>query len=344
MKQITLYYILLFCFFLSCKKNEDNTSYTSSISINTDDSEFVKDSTFAKGDARRYGVFPNLKANPKDVSNILNLAEKGILIKFQKGFYDMSLIFEGRNGVSMHFDDSEFSGQIQIIEDIKGIASENIKLKGKLTTYNKLFTRQSINISIDTLIIASDTLKNSFGERSLGCNIYAGTKHLDIKHLNIKDLGSGSAYYTHSLAALQIHGWNDNPEYITIREAVIEKSDRHGAYITGNNHQIDQLTIKKVGLGTVSFNNGLEDAELDEINTFTALWINKCQNTTIDKAIIDCKDSKAAYTVHFDEGLANEPTIINYLTINNKKNSIPMLPRDLTNIVVRHFKERNEYH
>lgn len=336
--------IFILVFFSSCTKAKKETKPV----IQLNESEFVLDNSFKIGDTRRYGVFPNMiiGSHPKTKTNkmdvILDLAESGIPIVFEKGLYKTNLILKGRQHINMRFNDAQFTGQIQIIENENNNPSSYINLKGKLTTYNKFFTRHSSHITLDSLIVATDTLKNDFGKRSLGCSIYAGTKYLSAKYLRIEDLGSGDVYYTYSLAALQIHGWNNNPEHISLNEVLIEKSDRHGAYITGSNHKINNITIKKVGLGSLEFNNGLEDADVSEINAFTALWINKCKNSTIDKVSIDCKNSKALYTVNFDEGLSNEPTIINYLTIQNASNSIPMLPNDLTNIVVRHFKELNE--
>ncbi|SDG75149.1 hypothetical protein [Winogradskyella thalassocola] len=324
---------------ISCNRKSD--SATAVIST-VNESEYVINSNYTKGDVRRYGVFPNQKVNQSYLKNILELGDLGIKIRFPKGFYDTNLILKGQQDVSVYFDSAEFSGQVQIVDDTIGKPSQNITFKGKLKTYNKFFVRGSQNISIDTLIISSDTLKNNFNERSLGCNIYSGVKNLRLNYLKIEDLGSGSDYYRYSLAALQIHGWNNNPESIKINEAIIEKSDRHGVYITGNNHTIKKLTVKKVGLGSVEFNHGLEDASNDEIDHIAALWINKCQNSELNSVLIDCEQTNAKITVNFDEGSSGYPTIIDNLKVINNSNYIKMLPNDLTNIVVRHFEETND--
>ncbi len=342
------YIVLVLLLFFSCDEKNKNLITPLNNSNNINEAEYVIDSSYSLGDVRRYGIFPNIeignhqKYKKNKINVILDLAESGQEITFPTGHYNTNLILKGREDVNIHFNNVSFSGQIQIIEDELGKESRNINLLGTLKTYNKFFSRKSQNISIDTLIIASDTLKNNYNKRSLGCNIYGGTKHLNIKKLIVEDLGSGDEYYKFSVAALQIHGWDNNPEYINISEAIIEKSDRHGVYITGNNNSIDKLLIKKVGLGTINYNNGLEDAETEELKFISALWMNKLNNSKISNVTIDCRNSKANYTVNFDEGSSGEPTVIDYLQIINNDSNIKMLPNDLTNIVVRHFKTQNE--
>lgn len=343
MKWLKLLISILFLalFFVACKntKNENpNSPLSPTTNIDFKENNYVIHKEHIVGDSRRYGIFPNKKINKTYLYNILTLAENGIPIKFSKGFYNTNLILKGRKNIKLFFDDAEFSGQIQIIDDKNKIQSNSITFKGKLTTYNKFFSRNSSKIKIDTLIIASDTLKNKFKKRSLGCNIYAGTTNLEIKKLIVKDLGSGDSYYTYSMAALQIHGWNNNPENVVINEAIIEKSDRHGVYITGKNHVINNLIIKDVGLGTTVFNNGLEDAHKNEIHTISSLWINRCDNSFFKNVKIFCNNSNAQYSVNFDEGIPSEPTIIDSLSIYNCTNQ-KMFPNKLTNIIVRKFKE-----
>ena len=334
--KIFILYLTIFFMASSCKQAEKEVVPERKIKLN--EAEFVVNNQFEKGDVRRYGLMPDSIVHPKVIENILNLAESGLSITFPKGLYKTSLIFKGRQHIHILSQDASFSGQIQIIEADDKTASSHITIKGKITTYNKFFSRFSNDISIDTLYIATDVSKNDAGKRSLGCSIYAGTKNLDIKKLVVEDLGSGDDYYQFSLAALQLHGWNNNPQNVTIDEAIIEKSDRHGAYITGRNHHIKSLIIKQVGLGTVSNHNGLEDADSDEVAVISSLWINKCQDSRFTNVTIDCSNSQPQFTVNFDEGNSSEPTIIDYLVIKNNPKEIQLLPNDLTNCVVRHFK------
>ena len=321
--------------FHSChEKRDEKKSY---MVINEND--YIINKEYAQGDVRRYGVFPDKAVNSDYLESILYLAQSGIKMKFPKGYYDVNLFIKGKKNIELYFNDSEFSGQIQIVQDKKDQQSQNISLNGKLTSFSKFFTRNSNHISIDTLILASDPAKNKFGKRNLGCNIYSGTQFLTIKKLLIKDLGSGSDYFNYSAAALQVHGWNNNPKSVQIDEAIIEASDRHGVYITGSDHFIKNLIVKKVGLGNMLFNKGLEDADVDEIYNIKAVWINKCKNSKFNKIIIDCIDTEADYTICFDEGSFSEPTIIDSLNITNNLKAIKMLPNDNTNVIVRHFNQ-----
>ncbi len=335
--KIFIFLLSIFLAVSSCKQADKEVIPEKKIELN--EADYVVSNQFEKGDVRRYGLMPDSIVNPKIIENILNLAESGLPLTFPQGFYKTDLIFKGRQHIKIYSQDASFSGQIQIIENEKGQTSNRITFKGKLTTYSKFFMRKSQDIIIDTLIVASDTLKSKYGKRSLGCSIYAGSKNVHIKKLVVEDLGSGDDYYQYSLAALQLHGWNNNPQSVIIDEAVIEKSDRHGVYITGRNHQIKNLTIKQVGLGTISHHNGLEDAAAEEIAVTSALWINKCHDSRFTNVTIDCTDSKPQVTVNFDEGGSSEPTIIDYLTIKNNSGNIQLLPNDLTNVVVRHFKD-----
>jgi hypothetical protein len=325
--------LLLISTIFSCEKQV--TKNDSNI-IQINENSYVINKEFKKGDVRRYGVFPDKKITQKGLNNILDLAESGLSIFFPRGFYNTNLILKGRQNITINFDDASFAGQIQIIEDEDGFSSNSINLIGKVTTYNKFFSRHSYNIQIDTLIIATDTLKNNQGKRSLGCNIYAGTKNLSIKKLVVKDLGSGDDYYKFSIAALQIHGWNNNPENIKIKEVIIKKSDRHGIYITGSNHIFNKIEVGKVGLGDFKFIHGLEDADEKEIDQATAVWFNKCKNSRFNKVVVDCFKTKAKFTINFDEGFSGEPTIIDSLIIKNNNSKIHYLAHDLTNIVVKH--------
>ncbi len=333
MRILAYFSLLILCSCISTSNEPQNNN-----SVLVDDAVYVVHDSFAIGDVRRYGVFPDKPINAEAMTQLYQIADLGITILFPQGFYDTDLIIKGKSRLNFKFHDASFSGQIQIIEN-ENQPSQHIILKGKLTTYSKFFTRKSHNIAIDTLIIGTDTLKNKFGKRSLGCSIYAGTKNMHIKKLVVEDLGSGDDYYRFSLAAIQLHGWNNNPQNITIDEAIVEKSDRHGVYITGKNHQINNLAIKQVGLGSITNHNGLEDADAHEIALVSSLWINKCHDSRFTNVIIDCAGSKPQFTVNFDEGIASEPTIIDYLTIKNNTSSIQLLPNDLTNVVVRHFKE-----
>lgn len=329
--------LIVFAFFyFSCKEKTLITEVKKISPEKINDSALAKDYSFNKGDVRRYGLLPNKPINKKLLNKVLTLGEKGLTLTFPKGLYETNLIIEGKKNLIINFEDTSFEGQIQIIDTKNKKPSNSIYFQGKVTSYSKFFTRNSSNIFIDTLILKSDTIVNPHNKRNLGCSIYAGTQNLLIKNLVVEDLGSGDNYYKFSHAALQIHGWKNNPKKVTIYNADIKSSDRHGAYITGENHEIKNLSIGKVGLGDYNNIHGLGDALDVEIDTTTALWINRCTNSRFERISIDTKRSKLKYTVNFDEGSSGSPTIIDTLIIKNRA-KISYKSNDLTNVVVRHY-------
>src|SRR3990167_5892494 len=144
-----IFILLLSVFFVagSCKQAEKEVIPERKIKLN-EEAEFVVNNQFEKGDVRRYGLMPDSIVHPKVVENILNLAESGLSITFPKGFYKTSLIFKGRQHIHIQSQDASFSGQIQIIEADDKTESSHITIKGKITTYNKFFSRFSHHISI----------------------------------------------------------------------------------------------------------------------------------------------------------------------------------------------------
>lgn len=324
--------LLFFALFFSCKEQTEPSISQNTLTIQDD--KYVVYKKIPKGDVRRYGVFPNKTINKTYFKNVLALATKGQPIHFPQGTYNTSLILNHAQNINITFNKAVFTGPVQIIGD-KTNPSKNIMFKGNITTLTKFFTKHAKNIQIDSLIVASDSTKTT--KRNLGCSIYAGTQNLNIEYLKIKDLGSGNSYYKFSHAALQVHGWNNNPKNISINNAIIEASDRHGVYLTGSGHTIQKLYINAVGLGDFDNIYGLEDAEVSEISNPTALWLNKCENTQIYHAIIDCKNSKAKFTLNFDEGASGNTTIIDTLDIINNTKPIPYTDHILTNVVVRYY-------
>ena len=61
----------------------------------------------------------------------------------------------------------------------------------------------------------------------------------------------------------------------------------------------------------------MQDAVKGEETEFKALWINKCYDSSIERVVINEKDSKAKYTAHFDYGDKTRPFTIGVLDIIN---------------------------
>lgn len=327
-------FIAVIWVFISCQEIENNDILTPIINLEIDDSDYILNKKFSKGDSRRYGLFPNRVVSQKELLNIITLAERGLPITFISGRYDTDMTLNKVSNVNFIFKNVILNGSINITN-----GSNKIKLGGKLTVLDKVFIKESANIIFDTLLVESDTIKNKYNKKNRGVSIYAGSKNIKFKSLKIVDTGGDSDdFYTHSAAALQIHGWNNNPENIQINSLEINNSARTALYITGANHKIKKVDITNFGTGSAKNMFGLEDAKPKEETEFTGLWMNKCDNCEIDSLSIDNTKLGATYSLRLDEGVYHKPSFIN--NINFKNEAIEMTIKDniLTNILVK-----NEY-
>ncbi len=324
-KLVTIYYLTVVVLITySCNKNHnDNTIIINDLSDEekVEEQKFVINDSFLIGDVRRYGVFPNKKitnhplSKKHSIQTVLDLSEKiGLELFFPRGFYDTSLIFDSRAGIKIRFNHSEFSDVIHITNE-RGGKSENIILKGTLITYDRFGTYHSNNILIDTLIIKSNTNKNRRKLRSRGCHIYTNTTNLEIKYLQVDDLGND---HPNNHAALAIDSYPNYPKSIKIGKAILNSSDRHGAYIMGFNHMIDSLIINNYAIGNSKKRMSLmQGAAIGEEKNFSGIWFNECYNTTINYLEVNSTSSlKNKIDVNFDIGDKNYPIIIKELIHN----------------------------
>lgn len=352
MKRINFLLItMLLVFVVSCKKDaknknttiEDNSEETLvENKINQEELKYVVNESFPVGDVRRYGIkvdggnpthpFTN-KPTYETVCDISQ--ELGIEIFFPKGFYKDGLIIRGKENVTINFDGAEFAGPIYIIEDKDKKESRNITFKGKVTSYTKFHTRYSSKITIDTLYIKTNDELSQNKLRSSGCDIFRGTENLKIKSLIIDDLGSGNKEFLTSTAALLIHGWGANPKDVIIDNVHIKTSDRHGAYVTGNDIIIENLTIDAFGLGESKSMATMQDAAKGEEQNITGLWVNNCNNSIFGNVKINTNKSKGKYAVWLDTGDAASPTIIEGVVLNGGDSRLPIYAEETTNVVIK---------
>jgi len=323
----------------SCANNKEENKNKS---IQFNDESYVLDSVYNKNDARRYGLTANTanlihpKTNKTRLETVLDIAEKsGEEMLFSSGFYRANLVIRNRKNLKLRFKNSEF-GLIHFISPDTSEMTSNIEIKGTLIGYGNLGIISSQNIKIDTVIIQSDTLKNPWKKRATGAHIYKDTRDVEINHLEIHDLGSGSDFYKNAHAALCIDGGAILPENIRIRNLVIESSDRHGIYITGRDHLIDNVVINNFGKGSSNKMTGIPHANNDsgEHKEFKALWVNKCYDSFIESIIINEKDSKAKYTAHFDAGDKTKPFIIGKLKVLNDNPQINILEEESSGVII----------
>ncbi len=344
MKKITFLTAILLLT-TSCNKAENKPKNAHSNKAETvlfNDKDYVLNSDFPVGDVRRYGVFPDssyasihpFTKEPK-ITTVLNLCEQqGIEMFFPKGYYGTALILDSRKNMTLKFDEAEFD-IIHITHNSESkIGPENITLKGRVITYDRLGITEALNINIDTVYIKTDKTKNLRKLRSRGCHIYHGCKNISIKYLEIDDFGSGNVDYQHNHAALAIDGWKNNPVNVQIKKVYIKSTDRHGVYITGTDHIIDEIVIDKFGMGSSDGMSPMQDAAAGEEKDFKAVWINRCYDSFIERLIINEKESKGKYTAHFDEGNASRPFTIGYFKVINDNPQIEILKNDNTGVIV----------
>ncbi len=348
-KLITL--LTLIVFIASCKNDSTKKEQVIDNKVEAvktfDDSDYALNPDYKVGDVRRYGIFPDSAyaanhpfSKKSKIETILDLAQnEEIEMSFPKGYYKTSIFIKGRENITLKFDDAEFGGVIQIIEN-DSTPSQNITFKGSLSSYVGFLSRKSNDISINDLTIKSNKDKNIYGLLSQGCHIYAGTKNISINELIIEGLGSGGDKYKNYHAALAVDGWNNNPENVQIKKVHIKSSDRHGIYLTGKDHLIGDVIIDKFGDGSSKDMSGMQDAnnEIGENKEFKALWVNKCYDSFIEKITINEKDSKGKYTAHFDYGDKNRPVTIGTFKVENDSPKINILEED-TNGVIIEIKE-----
>lgn len=333
--------LLAFAFlFNSCLEREKKSTVTERINSSEKfyDSLWVKDYSYAKGDVRRYGLYPDESIQESTLNTVLNLAEEGLILTFPKGFYKTNFELIGKKNITIYFDDVTIGGAINII-NVDSETSVNIKLKGKICVLDKVFLQQAKNISFEDLIIKSDTTRNIHNRLNRGLSIYAGSKNIFFEDLKILDTGgTGDDFYKFTAAALQIHGWNDNPENIVIRNLLIQNASRTAVYITGNNHKIGKAKVENYGKSGSSNNMfGLEDAKSGSEKLFTGFWINKCNDCIIDSLEIS-NLYKTDYSLKLGIGEYSKPAVINNIRRSGKSKHEPIEDDILTNVLVK-----NEY-
>ncbi|WP_157358372.1 hypothetical protein [Winogradskyella sp. J14-2] len=331
---LRIIYLSIVLLLIGCRKNSHTTPKERTLREMSDQC-CVKDSTFIKGDVRRYGIYPKRSFTNNQWSEVVKLADRGMPITFNKGMYYGNIILKGVDSITIYFDDATIAGGIQIINN-GDVASNSITLSGKLTVLDKVFIRQSSNIKFDELNIISDTLNNIYKKKNRGLSIYAGSKKINIDTLRIMDTGgTDDDFYTYSAAAMQVHGYNNNPEMITVNYLKIKNAARSALYLTGNNHKIEKVEINNFGYGSNNNMFGLEDAKPEAQKVFSGAWFNKCNDCTIDTLMINAKKGNKTYSARFDLGVYSKPCIINTIKFNSIAKQMPIEDDVLTNVLVK---------
>lgn len=316
MKKNNILFLIISFLVIGCSKKE-KIIYKTKLSIDVIDSLYTLNKEYPLNDVRRYGVIPNkgigehpvLKKDKLEV--LLDLAEGGQELNFPKGTYSKTLSIENRNNIKLNFNNSIFTGSILVRK------SNNINLIGNVTSLIQLYTRDSKNINIEEITLASDTLKSSHRNGNLGCSVHAGTQGLTIKKMTVKSTVSDKKFQ-YSKGAFIVHGHNNEPVDVNVDSLIVNSSDRHGVYLTGENININFLKIDSFGVGSSLNMKPMEGAIEGEQGLFAGLWIKNAHNSKINKVIIDINDSKGTYITNFDIGDSYLPFTIDSLIITGK--------------------------
>ncbi|MBA6151928.1 hypothetical protein [Gelidibacter maritimus] len=334
MKQFIIY-VFCICFLFSCEKIERPRIQAPVNTNEKDDTKLIVNDTFSIGDVRRYGIFPNQTISNKKLAAIIEFSSGGPQLYFPKGFYPINLNIVGLSHISIYFDDATLGGGLTIT-DKENHQSSKIAINGNLKILDKIFIRESNNLFFENVTVKTDTLGSIYNSRNRGVSIYVGSKNIKFEKLKILNTGGdGSEFYTYVAAALQVHGWKNNPEYITINELEIQNAARTALYLTGQHHLLKKVQIKNFGFGSDANMFGLEDTKKGDEKMFSGAWINKCNDCVIDSLAIANKSLKGAYSINFGVGTYSQPTFINNVQFSENAKNMPLKDDPLTNILVK---------
>lgn len=330
MKQILL--TAAFIFMYSCTSNSSKTVKSKPV---IEDSKWVIDSTLPKGHIGRYGILPNTYYSDAQVKKVLEMNALGVDLFFPNDTYDINLVFHSSKGNKIVFDNTTIKGRLYIIGS-DGALSEDIQLLGTLKVLDKVFLRHAQNIKLETLKVISDSTNSKRGTDNPGVSIYAGVDTLILDSLFIENpTQNNQDHNKFSAAALQVHGWNNNPKNISMDYVHIKNSGRSAVYLTGENHEIGTLIIDSFG-GTEDTNMaGLEDAIPGEEKKYKALWINKCNNCIVYEAEIIQELNENTHHLAVGTGDTSKPSIIEQLSFVSDNGEVFVLERIPSNVIVR---------
>jgi hypothetical protein len=327
--------IAICCFVLCCKDKKDviKIDEVTQVDINELIDRLTINSNFSVNDVRRYGLMPNQtlgnhpKTKTKIIDEVLNIAEQGQELKFPTGLYKTSLILSNRSNLKLNFDNASFSGSI-IVNGTKEKPINHINLKGRLISYSSFSCSFVDDISIDSLIIKNNKDLNISKLESSGCNIYSGTTSLYIDYIEVFGTGSGQQEYRYTPASLMIHGSSPKPYDILLKDVIIYASDRHGAYLSGESIDIENLNINSFAQGTIETLQPIASTTIGDEKLYTGVWLNMFENSVINKLLINTETSPLAVnTIYLDKGDNAFPSYVHKLEIKGKNGKTKIHPQ-----------------
>jgi ketopantoate reductase len=94
------------------------------------------------------------------------------------------------------------------------------------------------------------------------------------------------------------------------------------------------MTIEKYGQGSSELMSGMQDAAKGEEKILSGLWVNRCNNCTLNYVTVLTKGNNG-YALKLDEGKSSEPTIINKIILDVDYKDELILDDLLTNVLVK---------
>ena len=333
--RFTVLLFIISLLLMSCKKGSvEPRIVRPTENMTVDDSAFIRYPEFPKGDIRRYGVFPDSTGVEEFLQKAIELSSKGLRLSFPKGYYPINMDLMGRTNVSIKFHDAIIGGRLNIHQSAQENSSV-IELLGKLTVLDRVFIRRSDNIHFDSVFIKTALNRNLLHRANRGLSIYSGSKFISFDYLNVSDTGGdGTDYFKHTAAAIQVHGWNNNPTHIRAKKILIKNAARTGIYLTGSNHHIVYLEVENFGLGNHKNIKPLEDAKKGEEKLFAASWINVATDCIIDTLSLKSTENKGDYSLKLGRGKPFSPANIEFLEMDEITQNMPILDSPLTNIII----------
>lgn len=158
-------------------------------------------------------------------------------------------------------------------------ALRNVKVTGKLVSYDRIGTINLIDSFFDGLIVRSNPAKQIAypGTKARGIHIYSFTDNVSFGDVLIEDCGTPN----NTDAALAIDGGAAAPRRCKFGKVHVKASDVHGAYICGFSHTFEELRIDE--FSAAQNVNVLQDSDgLAQSQEGKGVWFNRCSGIVIE--------------------------------------------------------------
>jgi hypothetical protein len=217
---------------------------------------------------------------------IANSRLPGVEVFWPAGNYvtGINVIGAASSGIKMNFQEgAEFSGILHFLADAgypgTGAALSNIRLRGSLTTYDRLGMTGIVNGDLSQLnvLCKSDPTKHTFGNPGRGVHIYSGLANTRFGNFVIEDCPSlGVTTNTDAAFALDSSDTVD----CTFGRVWVRDSAGHGAVILGSGHTFAEVRVDAWGYGAHD-RQMAETVSLAQCQELCGVWMIRCPGLRI---------------------------------------------------------------